>query len=279
VEGPWRADFGRDPNEPLGPLAVLRDGMGFAVLDQENRRILRYDRDGGERGAIPIPDRATLDAVALGGSYGLLAYDRESRPPWRLRHVDEQGVLLSTTPLSEAFEAPSGVFSLDGHLLVEDAHGPLCLADRSRCWPGRPDGGGLFVSAEKTGLYEVALAWRHGEGPPSARLRLQADRLVSNVISLDPFVREGEHLVLLALLLYDEGPAPRFEMLDPEIRVLLVDSLGHRRDEQRLAPGDGSDVTRPLCAASDGALFQLRPRASGLAVLRREFHLARRRRP
>ncbi len=40
VAGDFR-DFGRDPNTPRGPLAVLPDPEGFAVLDQERGRLAR----------------------------------------------------------------------------------------------------------------------------------------------------------------------------------------------------------------------------------------------
>jgi hypothetical protein len=242
-------------------MAILADGDGFAVLDQENLRILRYGPDATLRGQVPIPDRATTDAVSLGDGFGLLSYHRLPDATWELTTLDEQGGSATSVALPE-MEPPTGVFAYEGHLLVEEAHGSLLDPITGVRYPGRPDGHGWFVSAEKTGETDLVLTWSRLDGNRRP-VRLHTDRILSNVVALDP-IEDG---AVVTLLLYDEGPAPRYAMQDAELRVVSVDRWGHRRDEARLPVGLKTDMTRHLAIVGD-TLLQLRTSPDGVEVAR-----------
>lgn len=268
VKGAWRADFGLDPYAPIGPMAVLADDDGFAVLDQENRRLLRYDPHGVARGEVPIPSAATLDAVHRpdGTGYGLLAYERLPTPRWQVQEIDADGYERAHRWLD--IDIPTGVFELDGALLVEDGHGELVDPATGQRFPGRPDGAGNFVSAQRVDEHELRITWQDTDGQGRCKVVLLPDRLLSGVVSLDPLPAEDGHLptVAVSMLLYDEGPPPELEMLDPEIRVLVVDRLGHRIDELRVEVGQETTMHRHMAVTASGEVLQLRSDDQGITV-------------
>lgn len=260
-EGAWGAGFSKDPHEPLGPMAVLAEADGFAVLDQEGLRIRRFAADGEPRGDVPIPERATLDAARTADGYALLAYHPAPQPGWWVQRIDEQGNLWEQRDVPAAADAPSGIFVEGGEVYVENAHGELVAAGEDAGptgLPGRPSGAGRYVSARKN-AEGVELIWSTAAGE-ARPVQLIVDRNVGNVVSLDA---HGD-LAFVGLFLFDEDDA--LEMVDPEIRVVAVDRLGHVRDEVTAEISDPFDANRWLSADPSGRVYQLRPMAAGLQV-------------
>jgi hypothetical protein len=269
VAGAWERDFARDPASAVVPMAVLADGDGFAVLDQEAARIRRFDATGAPRGEVPIPGRATLDAVARAEGFGLLAYRRLPSPTWFAQDVSRAGTLRDEVALVVEEAPPSGIFEDDGRLLVELAHGDLVDPSTGERFPGRPAGQGWYARAEKAGPREVALRWQDREGLDVREVTLACDRALSNVVSLDPFLTpEGLPAAQVGLLLFGEGPEPAHAMIDAEIRLVTLDALGHPLDELSVAVLEGGAPQRPFARTADGALLALRPDRDGLRVER-----------
>lgn len=269
VEGAWGGDFARDPDSAVVPMAVLADGDGFAVLDQEARRLRRFDAAGRARGEVPIPERATLDAVARPGGWGLLAYRRLPSPTWFAQDLAADGALRAETPVDVAEAPPSGIFEDQGRLLVELAHADLLDPATGERFPGRPTGDGWYVAARRTGQRALTLRWQDRDGVDVREVALACDRDLSNVVSLDPFTTAaGLPAARVGLLLYDEGPAPDHAMFDAEIRLVDVDALGHPLDEVSLDVIEGVAPQRPFARLRDGALVALRPGRDGLRVER-----------
>jgi hypothetical protein len=278
ARGAWGREFFRDPDSAVVPMAVLADGDGLAVLDQEGLRLRRFDAEGSPRGEVPIPDRATLDAVRRpdGGGFGLLAYHRLPEPTWVAQDLGLDGVVGREVPVVVGDTPPSGIFEDRGRLLVELAHGDLVDPATGERFPGRPAGDGWFLRAAKLDERSVALTWQDREGVDVRRVHLAVDRTLSNVVSLDPFLgADGLPAAQVGLLLYDEGPGPDYEMLDAEIRVVVLDALGHPLDELRLPVLEDSSASRPLARAADGSLLALRSRAEGVSVERTSLRMVR----
>lgn len=269
VAGVWDTDFGKDPAAELGPMGLFPDGDGVALLDQENSRILRYDADGAPRGAVPIPDRATLDAIRLDAGHldaghldagwATLAYEPMTTT-WSARRLDETG--RQTLEHLVSVEVPTGIFSLGDSLLVEQAHGLLYDVETGTSFPGRPVGDDRFVSAVKKSPREVTLTWSEADGADPRVVAIAADRGIGSVVSLEG--RDG--VTMLSLFLFDEGPAPAFEMIRPELRVLLLDEEGHRIDEISLLSGANTDMNRMLALGADRRLWQLATDSHGVEI-------------
>jgi hypothetical protein len=253
VAGAWSADFGKDPDADLGPLALVADGDGMALLDQENQRLLRYDADGQLLAAVPIPSRTTLDAARLGDSWALLAYDRAT-VSWSTQQVGSAGTLDATAAVPATLDAPSGIFADGDTVLVEQAHGRTFDVATGVSYPGRPVGDGRYVSAVKDDASTLRITWSDAMGADTRTTLLTPDRPLGNVVALD--TRDG--FTLVTLLLFEEGAAPGYEMLDPELRTVLLDAEGQRVDEISLPPGAATVVTRELALGADGALWRLR---------------------
>ena len=262
MDGSWSGGFGRDPHTPLGPQAVLADGDGFALLDQESRLLRRYEADGTPRGELSIPSRSTLDAAALGGGdYGLLVYDREDGASWKITDLSGGGEVGRTRLVPDA-DVPSAIFAEGDAVLVEQAHDWTVDVATGTRFPGRPDGDGRYVRAQKDGPQQLTLTWSDADGKHPERVVLQVDRTLASVIALDP----SPERTMVAMMLYDEGPAPDFEMLRAEHRVLVLDSAGTRYDEFSLELESELDVARPLALDQEGHLYQLRTTRDGLRV-------------
>ena len=123
---------------PEGPKSFALTAEGFAVLDQVNERVVRFDARGNPLGSVRVP--ATTDdlAVTKDGSMALL--DRLVGKSVRV--LDPQGRPLAEYSLEAAgIRTPgttSGVFVEGDQVYVERNHGalvPLGTLD------GRPPGG------------------------------------------------------------------------------------------------------------------------------------------
>lgn len=261
VRGAWVTDLGKDPDSDLGPLSLAPTSDGIALLDQENQRILRYDGDGALAATTPIPSRTTLDLVAADDGYALLTWDRPTTT-WSAQRIDAAGTLLGEARAPAAVDAPSGLF-LDGEtVLIEQAHDRLYDPVTGTAYPGRPVGDGRYLRAEKAGSDRLLLTWQDADGGNAETLVVTPDRPLGNVVSLD--TRDGYTLV--TLFLYDEGAAPDYAMIDPELRVVLLDP-GHRRtDEISLPPAAQTVLTREVVLGPEGKLWRLRTQTDGAAL-------------
>jgi hypothetical protein len=121
-DGPGLFGLGAEPGRP-GPasLAVDSDGALF-VLDQINRRIQQFDREGRLVRALPIDSEATEDIAAAGGKIWALVYSRVPRPGYSVRCYGECAGQPEVA-LPPSMELVTGLFvSPAGDLWVEQSH-------------------------------------------------------------------------------------------------------------------------------------------------------------
>jgi hypothetical protein len=299
---------------PSSADVIFADGSGFGVLDPDERTIRRFDRDGHSTVTVPIPSPGGTFAVALRDHSGFAILRRlpDAGTGFELQIASVDGALRTTVPLTPNFSAPSGIFedsarndslgstsstTEEARILVEQAHGQICLPDGNGCKPGLPDGTGVYVQAEKLDQSTLRLsffgieplagpdipAWAipEKELPTSdeRQVTLHTDRMLSNVVALAPvaFPEEGQtiHAVLAVLLLYGAPSSGTRARLEPELRAVLMDSSGRKRDELRLEAGPQNDEGPSVALADGGALFQLRIEGDDVTVLRTDLVLAR----
>ena len=261
LDSPWEGGFGREERELVGPWAVFPDGDGVSVLDQVNTRILRYDADGTALGAVPIPTAATWDAVATNSDgYALLTWTPGEDFHWSIQAIDGAGTLASDVRVQ--LDPPTAVLTDGDRVLVEDGHDDTVDVVTGERFPGRPNGDGLYVKAVKDDLLHLTLTWSDATGGDKRSVRIELDRPLVNVLSLDPVGDE----VLVGMLLMENTTDET--LANPEIRAVLVDRKGHLRRELRLPAGDGTDPLRPLALGADGEILQLRPHAAGVTLTR-----------
>ena len=259
------AAFGRDPHEPLGPLAVFADRAAdrgaIAVLDQVQSRIVRYDADGVQIGAVPIPSPATFDAVATAEGYGLLVWTPGADAHWSVQAIDASGALQKTTRV--AADPPTAVLiDTTERLLVEDSHEQTVDVETGQRFPGRPSGNGWYVQAHKDDLHHVTLTWSNADSSDIRAVRLVSDRPVVNLVALEPH----DDTVLVGLFLMENTNDKA--NANPEIRVLTVDRRGALSDEFTLPAGEGLDPNRAIAGLADGSVLQLRPDPTGVSLSR-----------
>ncbi len=271
------AALGRDPHEPLGPLAVFADRAAdrgaIAVLDQVQSRIVRYDADGVQIGAVPIPSPATFDAVATADGYGLLVWTPGADAHWSVQAINASGALQQTTRV--AADPPTAVLidttggatgSATGdateRLLVEDSHEQTVDVGTGQRFPGRPSGNGWYVQAHKDDLHHVTITWSNADSSDIRAVRLVSDRPVVNLVALEP---HGDTVLVGLFLMENTNDKAK---ANPEIRVLTVDRRGSLSDEFSLPAGEGLDPNRPIAGLPDGSVLQLRPDATGVNLSR-----------
>lgn len=247
---PTGGAFAHDPHEPVGPWAVFPDGDGFSVLDEVQRRIVRYGADGAQLGTVPIPSAATWDAVAKPDGYALLVWHPGEDFHWSVQDLDGAGTLRSDVRVD--LDPPTAVL-LDGdRVLVEDGHADTVDALSGARFPGRPTGAGDYVRAEKVDLGHVRLTWSDADGTPRRRVVLKTDRPLSNLVD----VVAGPDTTVVTMLLMETTTDP--VAAAPELRTVVVDRKGHLRHEWRFAAGDGHEVKRSFAVLADGSLVRLR---------------------
>lgn len=253
VEPALAPRFGHDPHEPVGPWAVFADGAGVSVLDQVQGRIVRYDVDGGPLGVVPIPSRATFDAVSTADGYGLLSWAPGDDAHWSAYAIDPAGAVVQDVRLD--LDPPTAVLydTATGHLLAEDRHEETVDVQTGERLPGRPSGSGWYVRAHKDDLLHVTLTWSNADATETHAVRLVVDRPVVNLLALEPV---GDDVVVGLFLMENTADTSR---LNPEVRVIRVDRAGHLQQEFRLPAGEGLDPNRSIALLPDGSVLQLRP--------------------
>jgi hypothetical protein len=291
--------FARDAAHLAGRVALLKDGAGFAILDPDGRRILRFDRDGLETGTVRLPSSGAILGFSLagGGGFEVLRHLPSPATGFEIQRVALNGSVEASTALTYYYDRPTGIFEdgPTGGMLVEQAFGQVCSPAGDGCKPGRPDAAGVYVTTAKLDHRTVRVAFdghlpvqgpdlpswavSDAEAPPVATrlVTLAADRSVANVVDLDPVAISEQgatsHAALVVLLLYDEPGSVTQAPREPELRAVLLDAYGQKRDELSLQPCLQSDSSHHLVLGLGGALFQLCAGEEGFSVLRTDLTL------
>jgi hypothetical protein len=286
VRGSWGSgpgQFGRrrDPEAAQeAPMAVAAAGDELTVVDQVNRRMLRWK---GGQALPPIAlggDQAQDLARAPGGR--TLALDRLAEKNVQIYGPDGQRV--NELPLAGPGIAReglvTGVFADDHGIYVEREHGALLrIADASGnadperpLLAGRPSRDGrLLLRAElEDGEGRVRVdAFDRSTGARRWSAPLAFGAFILQILMLDS---DPEGRVYLAADVGREGELPPYPILDETVAVVRLDAAGAfdgRIDLPASATGD--EMLRPLAVDDGGDVLALAPSEDGLAVMRYSF--------
>ena len=279
VRGGWGSAAGqfgkRDEGSRPGPmgLAVGLAGEIF-VLDQVNRRVCRFSRDGKLEGMFSVESETAEDLAVVGDTVWVLFYEPGRDHGYRLRQYRRDGALAQDAPLSRTLDLVTGLFSEGEDLWVEERHEEqLQVVARGKIVPAAQD--------------RRALLGRPDPARPGARLLLGRDagravvdrtfpgRSTSRLLTLDaplPLVAvddllvDGRGGIYLSLILGTEA-GPDFEMRDAR-RLMAVYRPGQGVRTVALASDRATDTFRPLAVGRDGALHELELTEAGVAVRR-----------
>jgi hypothetical protein len=276
-------EFGRraaDEANPEGPMSLVPTREGFAVLDQVNGRVQRFDRAGRLLGEIAIgPDTAQDLLVDDTGRVAVL--DRLGQAELTLVGADGRplaSVPVPGGPIAEGGEI-TGLFHGPGGYYLEREHGETVrvagsdgAADPDRpTQPGRPTRDGrLFLSAilvDPAGGRAIVRAFDH-DGQVVWQRSVLFAAPVLHLVLLDSD-RLGH--VVLAALIADESPEG--DPVDPVLAVARLDQgTGGAAGALTLpAPSEADEVFKELAVTDDGELLHMRVTPEGLVVTRYRF--------
>lgn len=109
---------------PEGPMSLVRAGDDLLVLDQVNRRVVRYDKAG--RPIATFDTTATTQDINVAKDGSVVMLDRLKEK--RVRIVDRNGKPLGELPIPADIKDPglvTGVFTDGKDVYLEQKHGAL----------------------------------------------------------------------------------------------------------------------------------------------------------
>ena len=301
VRGGWGARAGtfgrRERASRPGPMALDADSRGrVSILDQVNRRVVRYDARGRLLGVIPLTGRgaATAEYLVSGDRDDLRVLALEPGRPGRywLHHLDAHGAPRAAVRLDRSITLPTGLFlertGETTSVWVEQRHqwqtrishgaprlhhaGSGGAEGRRVRALGRPDPSrpGTRALARRAGPREVEVSRVH-QGRYTSVLFSVLTPLP--LLAIQELAVDRRGVVYLALLLGRESGPPRWDMVESR-RVMLVyrgGAGGHRVIE--LEQGMVTECNRDLTVSAEGEVYQLFTTEQELRV--RRWRLAR----
>jgi len=288
VQGAWGAgpgQFGRrrDPeSNPEAPMAVATGPGGqLAVVDQVNRRILRY-RNGKLTGAVDLGGDTVQD-LTLTRDGRLLVLDRLADA--NVQSYGPDGKLLDTLALTgrgvPEGGAVTGLFADDDGVYVERDHETVVrIADGSgRAEPARPemlgrpsrDGHLLLSAAIADGNAGEILvrAVDRATGQPAWVEALRLGVPIVHIITLDS---DRRGMIYLAVDVGHEAPTPPYPLVDERLVLARLGAGGIPRGQLEVPPLPAADESfRPVTVDDDGAVLVMAGGDNGLSVTRYVF--------
>jgi outer membrane protein assembly factor BamB len=283
--GGGEGQFGRrrDPeSNPEAPMAVAAGPDGqLAVVDQVNRRILRY-KDGKLVGTINTGGDTVQD-LAFGKDGKLLVLDRLVDGNVQVygkdgKLVDEVAIGGKGVPEGGSI---TGLFSDDDGVYVERDHQAVVrIADGSgRADPSRPElvgrpsrDGRLLLAAELAGdgSGDVAVsAVDRASGQPAWKQVLHLGIPVIHIITLDS---DRTGMVYVAVDVGRESPTPPYVIGDERILLARLGGGGAPRGMLEIPPLPTADESfRPITVDDDGSVYVMAAGDDGLTVTRYVF--------
>jgi len=299
VRGGWGSAAGlfgkRDEASRPGPMSLsVADDGSLLILDQVNRRVVRYDEAGQLLAQIPIASEATEDIVSSGEQLFALVCEGGASPGYRIeRYLGGHGG--QTLELDRAIQLATGLFvtgdAAAPDLWVEQRHDiqtrvlaagrPLAPAEQQHAELGRPDRGhdGQRLSALRTGPNRArVLQVVPGESAPppypgapperedrSARLRLEVSTALP-LVAIQELETDRQGRLFLGLLVGHEGP----DGLEQARKLMLVVERGAHQVVPLFVERI-TDVFRPVAVGPDGQIYQLQTTEEGVTVWRWEL--------
>jgi hypothetical protein len=273
----------RDPeSNPEGPMAVAAGAGGqLAVVDQVNRRILRY-RDGKLAGSVPIGGDTVQD-IAFARDGKMLVLDRLVDGNVQVYGAD--GKLVNEVSLAGKGVTEgggiTGLFADDDGIYVERDHEAVVrIADAAgKSDPNRPElagrtsrGGHLLLAAaiaDAAAGDVLVSAVDRASGQPAWQQPIHLGIPIVHVITLDS---DAAGLVYLAVDVGRETTSAPFRIVDERILVARLGSGGAPRGMLSLPPLPTADESfRPITVDDDGTVYVMAAGDNGLAVTRYVF--------
>ena len=273
----------RDPeSNPEAPMAVAAGPDGqLAIVDQVNRRILRY-KDGKLVGTVAIGGDTVQD-VAFARDGKMLVLDRLVDGNVQVYGAD--GKLMNEVPLAgkgvDEGGGVTGVFTDDDGIYVERDHESVMrIADASgKSDPNRPelvgrpsrDGRTLLAAeiADAANGDVLVSAIDRSSGQPAWKQPLHLGIPIVHIITLDS---DAAGLVYLAVDVGHETATAPFQIYDEHILALRLGSGGAPRGVLSIPPLPTADESfRPITVDDDGSLYVMAAGDSGLVVTRYVF--------
>jgi hypothetical protein len=278
VHGGWGSasgTFGRrtEASHP-GPMSLAADGQGrLYLLDQINRRVCVFERDGRLSQMIALESETVEDLALSAESLWTLTYLPGPQPAYRVDRRDRSGGLHQLrVHLDPSIQLVTGIFAsgAPGHeeVWVEVRHdaqvqvvrdGSALPPGEQRSWRrGRASRGGATgrLLAARTGAAAAEVQRVTTVEPPRTTLRVETS---APLIAITALSSDARGRIYLGLAL-DE----------PRRRVMLVHDPASGASEQLELAGASSvtDSFRAVAVGPDGAVYQLQTAASGVTVLR-----------
>jgi len=282
VSGTWGSgpgQFGKGP-ESSGPASFDVDAKGNVhIIDTINKRVERFDRNGGYVGSFPVGIGAEEIAVAEDGSiYVLDAYDQH-----KIFRFGADGTLIQEYPIAGEIDliTPRGM-SVRGQDVFVETLGPqqdpskrifqvvrggqlLSEAEQiASAWAKRPTRtGGLEVAAEVGADHqEVSIALGRDKGP-DAKIRVLVERPAAFVDEL-----EVDNSGILYAAIYSIYQSSANERALGQLTVVAFTQGGEYRGKVEMPTGYETQVRRRVRVTGDGQVYQMHTSSEGLRVFR-----------
>lgn len=268
---------GGQESAPEGPMSfAITPTDEVWVLDQVNRRLVRFDTAGRPDRTLPIGSDTFQDlALAPGGQFVLL-----DRLAARLvRVLDEGGSVRSETPLEGVGIAEGGgttaLFARGDGVWVEYDHTRTVRVLGPQFEPlffrndhgGRALGADVLGFARRAGGAQVEL-WTvdRERDVVLAETTLTFDEPVARIVTLAAAPQRG---VVVAVHGMTEDPAQDFRVVHEALEVRCLDAGLAERRRLRTTPSVGEwEQFKELEVSADGTLWQLAFTADGVEVRR-----------
>lgn len=258
--------------ETVGPNSFgVDDRSRVYVLDQVNRRIVRYD-GGRVETSFPLPDARFDDLVVARDRFVALSRDGERRA----LVFDQEAGLIATLPVAPALGAISRLAVVDGDVCVQcptqsamDLHAIGDIDGRryeeSRQAVPRPAvtlPDGVTLEAAKVDENHIKVAFVDHKGAEKRRLLVHSVRDISAIVDI---LTDKHGNVFVVYALYKESASEKTK------GCLVIakysadgDLLGRVETRDDFTP----EPQRKVAVSEDGALYQLVTDRDGAGVLR-----------
>lgn len=284
VRAPWGSavgDLGRrggDESAPEGPMSfAVTAEWDVWVLDQVNRRIVRYGAGGSVVDLLPV-DLDTYQALAVAPGGELVLMDRLAAGIVRV--IDPAGALLGEAPLvGPGIEEGGGTTALfareDGIWVEYDHRRSVRVLDagfrepaQRRVLPVRPlDAGTAAGHARLAGPASVEVWTTDPAGDAvTAQRTIGFDEQVARIVTL---ASDDRGDIVLAVHLMTEDPARGFAVVHEALVVLVLDPALALRRRIVTAPSVGAwEQFEEFEVTADGAIWQMAFVEEGVEVRR-----------
>lgn len=263
----------RDEAGRPGPMSLTTGpDNSLYLLDQVNRRVLRFDRDGQLLGQVLIQAETTEDIAVEGTDLWALVYEPGTAPGLRVERYPASGEGPTQVSLDRRIQLVTGLFVDGTEIWVEQEHdvqhlvaarGQALAPGEGKVAPGRPHRGepGARLGARRAGSHQAQVV-RYS--PERASLLLEVTTPLP-LVQITALQTDAAGRVYLGLQLgVEAGP----ELALTQVRELMVVVDRERATVVDLAVGQVTDTFRPVAVSLEGEIYQMQTTEQGVTVRR-----------